>query len=156
MGYIFIHDTRDKPDKHQNIDRYMAEQGHRMIRSKLYVGDIALLHDQSVCIDIKQDLPELCGNVTQQHRRFVAELDRAKEAEIRLIILCEHGGDVRCLEDVARWQNPRRKFSPKATNGDRLYKILRSLEVRHGCEFVFCTKADCGKTIVELLCDHGK
>lgn len=77
---IFQRDTRDKPGKHGNVEDFLLANGHKVVRSKLYVGDITLLDRQSTCIDLKQDLTEVCGNLCQQHERFRAELLRAQEA----------------------------------------------------------------------------
>ena len=35
--------------------------------------------------------------------------------------------------------------------GEKLYKILKSIEERHGCHFLFCRKKDAGQMIVKLL-----
>ncbi len=115
-----------------------------------------------VIVDRKQDLGELCGNVCQQHERFREELIRAQEAEIKLIILCEHSKDMQCLEDVIWWKNPRRykkvkedgkwlTKETKALTGEKLYKILRTMEEKYGCEFLFCEKRETGTRIIEIL-----
>ena len=117
---IILCDTRQKKGKHQEKEKWFAENGIEVVRSKLVVGDYTLPTDQSVCIDTKAGLLEVCGNVTQQHRRFVEELELAKQLGIQLIILVEENG-IRTLEDVNRWSNPRLRFSPKATTGETLY-----------------------------------
>ena len=68
------------------------------------------LDNPRLVIDRKQNLSELCGNVCQQHKRFVAELIRANQYGIKIVILCEHGGSVRSIDDVMRWKNPRIKL----------------------------------------------
>jgi hypothetical protein len=104
-------------------------------------------------IDRKKDLLELCGNVTQQHERFRAELVRAQEKGIKLIILCEHGDDIRCLDDVYFWDNPRIKKSPKATTGAALFASLSTIRDRYNVQFEFCQKSETGRRIMELLGD---
>ena len=147
---ILLEDTRQQAKKHEAKHRWFAENGVAVVRSKLVVGDYTLPTDQSVCIDTKSGLLEVCGNVTQQHRRFVEELELAKQLGIRLIILVEENG-IRTLEDVNRWRNPRLRFSPKATTGETLYKILSAMEQRHGCQFLFCGKEEAGAKIVKIL-----
>lgn len=147
---VFMHDTRDKAGKHKNVDSYLEDNGHKIVRSKMYVGDITLLGNQSVCIDLKKNLLEVCGNVGQQHERFCNELRKAKEAGIKLIILVEQRG-IASLSDVALWENPRLKESPLAISGKRLHKILCCLEKKYGCEFRFCDKSDTGKIICDIL-----
>lgn len=147
---IILEDTRQQASKHKTKHDWFQENGVEIVRTKLAVGDYSLPTDQSVCIDTKYGLLELCGNVTQGHRRFIEELDLAKRLGIKLIILCEEK-NISCLEDVQFWTNPRLKRSPKALTGEKLYKILHTIEERHGCSFLFCRKEDSGRRIVELL-----
>jgi len=93
----------------------------------------------------------LCGNVCQQHERFTRELLRALDADIRLIILVEHGPDIQTLEDVYFWDNPRTDKSPKATSGKSLYRSLVTIRDKYHVRFEFCTKKETGTKIMELL-----
>lgn len=148
---ILLEDTRNQIDKHGKKHAWFEKNGIEIQRTKLVVGDYTLPTNQSICIDTKKDLQELCGNVTSQHKRFVAELDLAAKLGIKLIVLCEHSPQIKCLEDVQQWTNPRLKFSPKALTGEKLFKILHSIEVRHGCKFEFCGKSETAKRIVDIL-----
>ncbi len=94
---------------------------------------------------------ELCNNTTQDLNRFIAELERAEQMGIHLIILCEHGGGIECLEDVMYWRNPRLKESPLAVSGERLYRKLSAISKAHGVQFEFCEKRKTGDRIIELL-----
>lgn len=152
---ILLEDTRQQAKKHEKKHEWFAENGIEVVRTKLAVGDYTLPTDQSLCIDTKAGLLEVCGNVTQQHRRFVEELDLAKKLGIQLIILCEEEG-ITALEDVKQWENPRLRHSPKALTGETLYKILKSIEERHGCRFLFCRKEEAGRMIVRLLSEGKK
>lgn len=152
---ILLEDTRQQAQKHKAKHKWFDKNGVEVVRTKLVVGDYSLPTDQSVCIDTKAGLLEVCGNVTQQHRRFVEELDLAKKLGIQLIILCEEDGIV-ALEDVKQWVNPRLRRSPKALTGEKLYKILKSIEERHGCRFLFCRKEEAGRMIVQLLSEGMK
>lgn len=147
----FIHDTRDKAAKHRNVDEFLASQGHKVVRSKLFVGDVALLNDQSTVIDLKRNLAEVAVNVGQDHARFKRELERAQEYGIRLIFLVEHGGGIHTLEDVQGWVNPRLKEHPLALSGQRLYKIMLTMQKKYGIEWEFCDKRSTGKRIVAIL-----
>lgn len=102
-----IIDSREKARAIQKIIKEFDYQGVKYAVSKLFVGDYQSLDNARVCIDRKQSLTELCGNLCQQHKRFKAELVRAKEMNIQLIILVEHGGNIKSLEDVKSWINPR-------------------------------------------------
>lgn len=169
---IILEDTRQQAKKHEQKHKYFAENGIKVERCRLYVGDYTLPDNQSVCIDTKKDLQELISDVTQQHERFRAELVRAKEAKIQLVILIEHGPDVQNLEDVYFWQNPRKHkviwrtvngrriktvISAKAVDGQQLYKSLCTMRDRYGVQFEFCTKDQTGAKIVEILSsDEGR
>lgn len=144
-------DTREKDRAIKQIVRTFDEEGVRHYVSKLYVGDYMSLDNPRLIIDRKQNLLEVCGNVCQDHDRFRAELKRAADNGIKLIILVEHGEGIASLEDVIFWQNPRLAKSPKAINGDRLYKIMRTIERKYGCEWAFCEKKDTGREIIKWL-----
>ena len=144
-------DTREHKFELARIQRQIERQGVKTINSKLYVGDYQSLDNPRLVIDRKQDLQEICGNVCQQHERFQKELMRARDAGIHIIILCEHGPDITCLEDVYFWDNPRLQKSPKATTGETLYRTLCTIRDRYEVEFEFCDKRQTGKRIIELL-----
>jgi hypothetical protein len=139
------------------------------------------LDNPRLIIDRKQNLTELCGNCCQQHKRFKAELVRAQEMNIHLIILCEHGGKITSLDAVKDWINPRQRLWEKKirqqynitketdfqtelsnlrshgarlyppTSGEQLYKMLSTMSEKYGVEFQFCQKSETGKQIIELL-----
>lgn len=156
----------DSREKARAITKIVEEFDRRGIRhpvSKLMVGDYMNYDNPRLIIDRKQNLSELCSNVCQQHERFRAELVRAQENEIRLVILCEHGKGIKSLEDVIWWDNPRsvkrikgadgrwRNVETKAMQGDVLYKILCTMQRKYGVQFLFCDKKETGRRIVEIL-----
>lgn len=143
-------DSREKARAIKNIVAYFDEMHIKHYTSKLFVGDYMSLDNPRLIIDRKQNLLELCGNVGQEHDRFVNELIRARDNGIKLIILCEHSG-ISSLDDVKGWVNPRLKTSPKAISGQQLYKILRTMSIKYGVDFVFCDKKMTGYTIVKIL-----
>ncbi|NBH15593.1 hypothetical protein D3Z36_15885 [Lachnospiraceae bacterium] len=160
-------DTREHAKEWERIKGQFDALGVQYFRSKMYVGDYQSLDNPRLVIDRKKDLQELCGNVSsKQHERFKAELLRAKEQGIKLIILCEHGEDVKSLEDVFFWQNPRKYeirwktvngkrvkdvISAKAVDGNQLYKSLCTIRDRYNVDFVFCQKEETGQRIIDIL-----
>ena len=160
-------DTREHKEEWERISKQFDELGVKYFRSKLYCGDYQSMDNTRLVIDRKKDLQEICGNICQQHERFKDELIRAMEQGIKIIVLCEHGPDITCIEDVMFWDNPRRKIMawktlpngkktrvqkyPRAVNGDALYKSLCTIRDRYNVQFEFCTKEQTGKRIVELL-----
>lgn len=159
-------DSREKAKAIQKIIKTFDENGVNHFSSKLLVGDYMNLDNPRLIIDRKQNLQELCGNVCQQHERFKKELIKAMQANIQLIILVEHGPDIKSIEDVFFWQNPRKHevkwryvngkrekyvVSAKAVDGNQLYKSLCTIRDRYNVRFEFCEKKDTGKRIIELL-----
>lgn len=166
---IFMHDTRDKPGKHENVERWLETQGHKIVRSKMYVGDITLLHDQSICVDLKQGLPEVESNLIHQHSRFRNECKKAMDSGIRLIVLVEESG-IDEVESVAGWVNPRRArweridrahsegkmlniqipAKPPA-GGETICRQMKTMNEKYGVEWAFCAKESTGRKVCELL-----
>ena len=161
-------DSREKARAITKIIKTFDENGVNHFSSKLLVGDYMILDNPRLIIDRKQNLQELCGNVCQQHERFKKELVKAMQANIQLIILVEHGPDVKSIEDVYFWQNPRKHevrwrmvngkreryvVSAKAVDGNQLYKSLCTIRDRYNVRFEFCEKKDTGRRIMELLGD---
>lgn len=167
---IIARDTRDKLGHHDNVDSGLTALGHKIVRTKLYVGDVALMYDMTTAIDLKQDMQEVYGNIVgQQHRRFVDECIRAKENGIRLIVLVEQAG-IRSVQDVANWKNPRLTRWNRIHEGQKagkytgvkisekppipsaqLAKAMQTIAERYGVEWMFCSKADTVKVICEVL-----
>lgn len=150
-----IEDTRQQTGKHSIKQAYFEEHGIKIVRSKLPVGDYANLKDLSVVIDTKKDIYEIIGNVTQQHRRFVAECDFAKENGIKLIVLIENEDGIKQMSDLEDWYNDRLQWSPNATTGARLAKILHGISIRHNVQFEFCHPNEAGERIVQILLRGG-
>ena len=144
-------DTREKEKAIKEILKTFDDADIKYISSKMYVGDYQNLQNGTIAVDRKQNLSEVCSNVCQQHERFKAELLRAQEAGIKLFILIEHGKDIRSLEDVKNWINPRLKTSPKALTGEKLYKIMKTQEEKYGITYLFCNKEETGKKIINIL-----
>lgn len=144
-------DTREKEKAIEKIQKTFEEKGIKTVSSKMYVGDYQNLQNGSVVVDRKQNLSEICSNVCQQHERFKAELIRAQKAGIKIFILCEHGKDIKTIEDVKNWVNPRLKKSPKALTGEKLYKIMKTQEAKYGITYLFCDKEETGEKILEIL-----
>lgn len=158
-------DSREKARAIKKIVEEFERQGISHPISKLMVGDYMNYDNPRLIIDRKQNLSELCSNVCQDHERFRRELILAKENEIQIIFLVEHGKGIERLSDVVWWENPRRfkrikdasgkwtDVETKAMQGETLYKILCTQERKYGCRFLFCEKKDTGKEIIRILRD---
>lgn len=160
-------DSREKAKAIKKILAAFDRENVDYFVSKLYVGDYQSYDNPFLIVDRKQNLTELCSNVTQGHERFRRELLRAQEHGIQLVILCEHGNGIEALEDVIFWENPRRRHRKKvagkwqtvitkATSGETLYKILLTLSRKYGVRFEFCDKDETGQRIMEILRDDSR
>lgn len=166
---LFIHDTRDKIGKHRNVDRYIEACGHSIVRSKMFVGDVAVFADQTVCVDLKQGLQEVYGNIISDHRRFKSEVVRARDNGIKLIVVVEEAG-IDDVSHVHEWVNPRAeryKMLHEAHAAGKMlrYKIptkppvssaqleiaMRTMAERYGFEWRFCDPSETGKVVMEVL-----
>ena len=144
-------DTREKARAIKSILAEFDSRGISHISSKLYVGDYMSLDNPRLVIDRKQNLLEIASNLIQQHDRFINEIKRANEAGIKIIFLVEHGKNIKTLDDVELWQNPRCKESKFAVSGERLYKMMSVLKTKYGVDFLFCEKKNTGAKIIQLL-----
>jgi hypothetical protein len=166
---VFIHDTRDKVGKHDDIEHYIESCGHKIIRSKLYVGDIALLQNQNICIDIKQGMQEVYSNIIQDNVRFKNECVRAKDAGITLVVLVPDE-NIKSIDNVHEWSNPRRErwfmidnahkkgkmlkyrqSNKPPASSEQLEKAMRTMTERYGVEWAFSEKDKMGEKILFLL-----
>lgn len=169
-------DSREKARAIKKIVAEFDRQGIQHPISKLIVGDYMNYDNPRLIVDRKQNLAEVCGNLTQQHERFRREALKAQELGIKLIILVEDGMKIKSLSDVESWINPRRygyckKYgistrgdvvaeieefmrcggARQPTPGSQLAKMMRTMVERYGIQWEFCCKNDTGKRIVELL-----
>ena len=148
---VIIVDTREKPRAIVKILAEFEKQGVTVVRRALNFADYFNPETPGRIIDRKQNLLEVAGNVVQQRARFLREVERCNRAGCHMIVLIEHSPQIRTLEDVIRWKNPRLKVSPLAVSGERLFRIMKAMEIRYGIEWQFCGKTQTGKKIIELL-----
>lgn len=141
-----IVDTREK--KHSHILKYFVLNDVDYEERKLDVADYQIEGKSNIAIDRKQNLDELARNLMNRadHSRFWKEVRRAKEQDIKMIILCEHGGKIKSIKDVAEWRS---KYSP--VSGRALMDEIYRVHIAYGVEFIFCDKRCTGRKILELL-----
>lgn len=144
-------DSREKAHIIKHILEDFDNMGVQYFSCKLPVGDYASLDNPRVAVDRKHNLNEVVVNVGQDHKRFAAELARAQMLGIRLTILVEHSRNIRRLEDVIHWKNPRLAVSPLAISGERLYKIMVSMAQKYGVDWQFCEKRYTARRICQIL-----
>ena len=144
---ILIEDTRNKDGKHANVHRYCEKHGIEIARQCLEVGDY-MLPDGKISIDTKENLQEVASNLLNRRdsSRFWREVRKSRELGIKLVVLCEHGGQVKTINDVVKWRS---KFNQ--VTGRRLVDEMIRLEMSYGVRWVFCDKRSTGRLIMEIL-----
>lgn len=169
---ILLEDTRNQIAKHDIKHAYFESIGVEIRRTKLYVGDYTLPTNQSICVDTKEHIQEICSNVCgKEHARFIREIERAAESNIKLIVLVENEDGVKDLDGLSKWQNPRliRWCKLKALHekgkalrlkipakppvkGESLAKALKTIEEKHpNVKFMFCTPLEAGQKVIDIL-----
>ena len=156
--FVLMTDTRQHEHKHDAKEAYWSRKGIKVIRSKLYCGDITLLHDQRVCIDTKANLGEWASNIVHDHARVAAEADRAYENGIKLVFLIENDEGIRSIDDIAHWSNSRwRRWHKQRPNqkppisSEQLMKATRTFAAHHHCIFAFTSVENAGRAVLYLL-----
>ena len=147
-----IEDSRQQAGKHETKHRAWQEHGDTWIRCALPFGDYAKV--PPVAVDTKASMLEIAQNIggsTAEHNRFRRELIRAQEAGCHLYVLVENEEDIRNLDDVAAWVNPRLIDSPKAITGKRLCTAMHTMQERYGVTFLFCAPERAAGLIHYLL-----
>lgn len=143
-------DTREKDRAIRGIIEHFNKSGIKWFSSKMYVGDYCDPFNARVVIDRKQDIREIASNVTTEHRRFTDEIKRWNEIGGKVVFLITQdkidGKPIESLEDIMLWE-------PKhgTIKGLTIYKILATLKANHNIDYVFCSKRNAGKKIIELL-----
>lgn len=149
---IIQEDSRQHAGKHELKHQALEAAGHRIIRSKVVVGDYCA--PPIIAVDTKENMAEIAQNIgggKQEHQRFINELKLARDIGCRLYILVENEEGIRSVADVQRWRNPRTAYSPNCIQGPRLAKAMTTIEERYGCRFRFCSPQEAAEIIVDLL-----
>ncbi|MBQ5317484.1 MAG: ERCC4 domain-containing protein [Oscillospiraceae bacterium] len=142
----FVFDTREKKNEH--IKAYFDKHGIEYEIRKLDVGDYQIEEKPQISVDRKRNLQELSKNLmnAKDHSRFWKEVRRAREQKIKLFVLVEHGGQIKSIEDVAKWMDKYSGVSGRALM-DEIYRV----HIAYGVEFLFCDKRSTARKIIEIL-----
>ena len=141
---VIIEDTRQHVGKYDEAHAHFDLADVSVIRSKLAVGDYTA--PPSRVVDTKKGFEEVVGNFCSKDRdRVKREIMLAKHMGTELVFLIIDD-KATSIEDAKTWRNKRGNVS-----GDTLYKTMDTFVKRYGVRFEFCTPADSGKRILELL-----
>lgn len=168
-----IIDTRQQKGKHIIKHSFFLGAGLEVEEHALYAGDYMLV-GTPLSIDTKANIQELNGDIYgSDHERFRAELIRAKEAGIKLIILTETE-HVASLDELGKWREPNSEYcrrggkpsleawckknkkrmpkgTPRRIYGSQLAKSCRTMQEKYGCEFYFVSPLRSGELILDML-----
>lgn len=153
MDYLII-DSREKQKAIKNILKAFDSNGVEYETSKLLFGDYMDFSRPQIVVDRKQTIAELAKNCTTDHERFARELERAKKAGSRLVILVEQNRykdrdkwiRVETIDDLMLWSNPHTTI-----RGEKVFRILSSWMAKYPIEVKFCDKRNTGKEILKII-----
>lgn len=151
---LIIVDSREKPKAISRILEHFDKNGVPYEVSKLLFGDYMDYNQPQIVIDRKQNIAELAKNCTIEHERFRNEMDKARKAGARLVILVEQNRykdrdetvEVRSIEDLIRWSSPHTQV-----RGEKVYRVLASWSSKYPICVQFCDKRQTGRKILEIL-----
>lgn len=141
---IFV-DSREKKNSHilSYFDRHEIEYAVR----KLDVGDYMDSDNPFISVDTKRSIDELSTNLTNRadKARFMAEVRRAFDGKIKLVILIE-SNKYHSADELRTW-----KSEYSRVRGGALVKAIKSISAAYGVEFLFAPKISTARKIVEIL-----
>jgi ERCC4-type nuclease len=153
MDYLII-DSREKQKAIKSILKAFDANGIDYETSKLLFGDYMDFSRPQIVVDRKQNIAELAKNCTTDHERFVRELERAKKAGSRLVILVEQNRykdrdkwvRVETIEDLMLWSSPHTTI-----RGEKIFRVLSAWVAKYPVEVRFCDKRSTGKEILRII-----
>ena len=142
------------------VQYYIKEKGLKVgdytIAVQLPSGEVINFQDKIV-IERKKDLNELCCNFFDKKdeegkTRLERELERAKEQNIKVILLVEVDNmHSKILSSKYFRFDKASKVSPKAFNS-----ILRSLQAKYDISIEYCKREDSARLIHDILYYHAR
>lgn len=143
---LIVVDTREKG--HKKILEYFEKVKQDYIISKLDAGDYMLFKDFKTIIDKKDGLLELSHNLcnTLEHERIKREIRRARELGCKDFIFLIQDSKIKNAEDIKKWKS---KFTK--VKGETLLKIMNTMRRRYDVRFIFTSRKNMGKVIIDLL-----
>ena len=141
---MILIDTREK--KFDHIKDYFDAHEIPYKMQLLLCGDYMRDDRPGLSIDRKRNLEEISGNLCTSENRFWREMRRARDQGIHMVVLIEHGGQIKSLDDVRKWHSKYSKVS-----GTQLRAEMIRISLAYDVEFQFCAKVSTGRRIMEIL-----
>ena len=143
---MIIIDSREK--KFNHIEEYFKAHDVPYEVRKLNTGDYYNTDNPSVVVDRKQNLQEICTNLSKGKEnvsRFTRECKRAFEDHVRFVVLIE-GTNCRELNQIKDWKSKYSKHTGRWLLGE-MFRLTMSYKV----EWKLCRKNETAKKILEIL-----
>ena len=141
---MILIDTREK--KFDHIKDYFDAHEIPYKMQLLLCGDYMRDDRPGLSIDRKRNLEEISGNLCTPENRFWREMRRARDQGIHMVVLIEHGGQIKSLDDVRKWHSKYSKVS-----GTQLRAEMIRISLAYDVDFQFCAKVSTGRRIMEIL-----
>ena len=133
-----------------------------------------LVNDIKIAVDRKNSIDEICGNLCssqREHERFREEAITAQKAGAKFYVVIETEENIRSLDDIRKWSNPRlhrynkinymhrlAKWQNVKNPGKRppcdnirLMKTMYTMAQKYSINWIFCSPYESAAKIVELL-----
>lgn len=142
----------DSREKQPNITKYFDKVGQKYIVSKMIAGDYQDVSNIETLIDLKQShgdgIAEICMNLTRKenHERLINEIKRAYSIGCKRFIFLIVHPTIKSLDEIHLWINKRGKAKPET-----LEKIMKTIQKNYKVEFIFTSKENAPKKLIELL-----
>lgn len=143
---MILVDSREK--KFNHIEEYFKAHDVPYEVRKLDTGDYYNTDNPSVIVDRKQNLQEICTNLSKGKEnvsRFTRECKRAFENHVRFVVLIE-GTNCRELNQIKDWKSKYSKHTGRWLLGE-MFRLTMSYKV----EWKLCRKNETAKRILEIL-----
>lgn len=141
---VCLVDTREQDTP--RLRARLKEIGCPWERKKLNFGDYSVKCDaidlsETIAVERKMDLDELCNCYCKDRKRFEREFERAKQASAKVYLLIEDGS----WEDAYSGKY-RSRMSPES-----LVASIQAWLARYNCQVIFCRQHTTGKLIHDIL-----
>lgn len=141
---VCLVDTREQDTP--RLRARLKEIGCPWERKKLNFGDYSVKCDaidlsETIAVERKMDLDELCNCYCKERKRFEREFERAKQAGAKVYLLIEDGS----WEDAYSGKY-RSQMSPES-----LVASIQAWLARYNCQVIFCRQHTTGKLIHDIL-----
>lgn len=141
---VCLVDTREQDTP--RLRARLKEIGCPWERKKLNFGDYSVKCDaidlsETIAVERKMDLDELCNCYCKERKRFEREFERAKQSGAKVYLLVEDGS----WEDAYSGKY-RSRMSPES-----LVASIQAWLARYNCQVIFCQPQTTGRLIRDIL-----